>query len=452
MCETVDEPSRKPPLAEDPDLLASLSDLDRRLTRERDESAALQSPNSSPQITPTTQPRRRPLLELFPPPDAKSENRLRASAKTSGLVPATSPPQPSPPPGRLSGYEAFYGLKEKPFGFAPDVRFLFRSRAHTRILDALASARQNEGIAVVTAADGVGKTMVCRSLEARADRRTLVSVVVDPFVTVEDLLKTILADFGVMSREEIASPRLAHAPRQQLTAAIHDFLASLAPIQASALLVIDEAQNLSIEMFDAVRELSVDARSGRLLHVVFVGQPSLATLLRSTELRLLDERVTTRAELEPLDRDELSDYLRHRLAVAGNADAFVFDPEASAELYDSTHGVPRVVNLVCDRALELACQRSSSRLDADLIRAAAADLQLSPVPAPTSRGARLLLALLMMGFMLAGAAAAAWVFSGALTRTIARSDWTPKPPPPAGRRPLPLPTIPPPEDVLPGPH
>src|SRR5579872_2166392 len=142
-------------------------------------------------------------------------------------------------------YESYYGLAEKPFSLTPDPKFLYRSESHANAFDLLQYAvRRREGFAVITGDIGTGKTTLCRALLEQVDRTTFTALVLNPFLTEEDLLKRILQDFGVVSREEMKASRLAGVSKQDLIDALYDFLLSLIPLEASAVLIIDEAQNL----------------------------------------------------------------------------------------------------------------------------------------------------------------------------------------------------------------
>src|SRR5918999_3913232 len=154
-------------------------------------------------------------------------------------------------------YEPFYGLGEKPFSLSPDPRFLFRSPAHGPAFDELhAGIQRREGLIVLTGEIGTGKTTLCRSVLQHLDRRTFATFVPDPFVSREDLLKMLLVDFGVVSIDDVKSGRLRNASRAELSYPLYEFLNSLVPLQAFAVLVIDEAQNLPLPLLEEIRILS----------------------------------------------------------------------------------------------------------------------------------------------------------------------------------------------------
>jgi general secretion pathway protein A len=284
-------------------------------------------------------------------------------------------------------YEPFYGLREKPFSLSADPRFLFRSPAHGPAFDELlAGIRRREGLIVLTGEIGTGKTTVCRSVLGQLDRRTFAAFVADPFVSREDLLKTLLVDFGVISIGDLTRGRFTGATRSDLSYPLYEFLDSLVPLQAFAVVVIDEAQNLSLPLLEEIRILSELERREKLLQVVLVGQPELRSSLRLPQMRQVDQRVSVRTELTALDAEGVSGYVAHRLGVAslGRSRA-AFTSEALAAVYDGSSGVPRLINRICDRALQRAYVARSLQIDERFVRAATEDLGLSLARA--SRGA-----------------------------------------------------------------
>ena len=276
-------------------------------------------------------------------------------------------------------YEPFYGLGEKPFSLSPDPRFLFRSPAHGPAFDELqAGIRRREGLIVLTGAIGTGKTTLCRSVLKQLDRRTFSSFVADPFVSREDLLKTLLVDFGVISIGDLTRGRFDGASRSDLSYPLYEFLDSLVLLQAFAVLVIDEAQNLSLPLLEEIRILSELERREKLLQVVLVGQPELRSSLRLPQMRQVDQRVSVRCELTALDAAGVAGYVNHRLAVAGRGESRVeFTGSALEAIHEGSLGVPRLINRICDRALQRAHASEWMQVDAPFVRAAIADLGLN---------------------------------------------------------------------------
>jgi general secretion pathway protein A len=278
-------------------------------------------------------------------------------------------------------YEEFFGFTEKPFSLTPDPKFLYRSESHANAFELLQySVRRREGFVVVTGDIGTGKTTLCRALLEQIDRRTFTALVLNPFLSEDDLLKLILQDFGVVSRDEMKAGRLAGVSKQELIDTIYDFLLGLLPLQASAVLIIDEAQNLPLQVLEQLRILSnLETDKEKLLQIIMVGQLNLGPLLRSPELRQLDQRVSIRYQLKPLTHDEMAAYITHRLTIAGGSHAVSFSPKALQYIHQYSGGIPRLVNLVCDRALLGAFSVRSSKVTHELVERAAETLDLQPV-------------------------------------------------------------------------
>jgi general secretion pathway protein A len=276
-------------------------------------------------------------------------------------------------------YEPFYGLHEKPFSLSADPRFLFRSPAHGPAFDELqAGIRRREGLIVLTGEIGTGKTTLCRSVLHHLDRRTFAAFVADPFVSREDLLKTLLVDFGVISIGDLTRGRFNGASRSDLSYPLYEFLDSLVLLQAFAVLVIDEAQNLSLPLLEEIRILSELERREKLLQVVLVGQPELRSNLRLQEMRQVDQRVSVRCELTALDAAGVAGYVHHRLRIASRGDSRVaFTRPALDAIHEGSSGVPRLINRICDRALQRAFASQARQVDAEFVWTAIADLGLS---------------------------------------------------------------------------
>jgi len=273
-------------------------------------------------------------------------------------------------------YEPGFGLREKAFSLSPDPRFFFRHPSHGATFDALlAGIRRREGILVLTGEVGTGKTTLCRAVLQSLDRKTLAAFVPDPFLSREDLLKTLLIDFGVISVDDIRSGRLRDASRTDLSYTLYDFLTSLQPLQAFAIVVIDEAQNLSTQLLEEIRILSDMEHRQKLLQLLLVGQPELQSRLDTSEMRQLAQRISIRSELLPFARKDVRPYVSHRLTIAGNG-TLHFTDAAIDVVYEASSGIPRVINLVCDRALFRAGRDGTMMVDAEHILGAVDDLKL----------------------------------------------------------------------------
>src|SRR5947208_1705332 len=275
-------------------------------------------------------------------------------------------------------HEEYYGFSEKPFSLTPDPKYLYKSESHANAFDLLQYAiRRREGFVVVTGDIGTGKTTLCRAILEQLDRKTFTALVLNPFISEEDLLRLVLQDFGVVSREEIKRGRLIGVSKQELIDTLNEFLLSLLPLGAGALLIIDEAQNLPRQVLEQIRVLSnLETNKEKLLQIVLVGQLNLKELLRSPELRQLDQRVSIRYELKPLTQDETSAYVQHRLSVAGGGAAVSFAAKSLTRLHRYTAGIPRLINLLCDRALLSAYSAHTNRIAPDYVDSAAESLEL----------------------------------------------------------------------------
>lgn len=276
-------------------------------------------------------------------------------------------------------YEDYYGFTEKPFSLTPDPKYLYKSESHANAFELLQYAvRRREGFVVITGDIGTGKTTLCRALLEQIDRNTFSALVLNPFLSEEDLLKLILQDFGVVSREDVKRGRLANVSKQELIETIYDFLLSLLPLRASAVLIIDEAQNLPMPVLEQIRILSnLETDKDKLLQIVLVGQLNLNPLLKAPQMRQLDQRVSIRYQLRPLTRDEVAAYVSHRLTVAGGAASVTFQPKALDMVHGRTQGIPRLINLVCDRSLLAAYSARTNRVAPDMVYQAAESLELA---------------------------------------------------------------------------
>src|SRR5690242_937635 len=279
-------------------------------------------------------------------------------------------------------YEAYYGFAEKPFSLTPDPKYLYRSQSHANAFELLQYAIQRrEGFAVVTGDIGTGKTTLCRALLEEIDRTTYTALLLNPFLSEDDLLKRILQDFGVVSREDIKAGQLAGVSKQELIEALYDFLLGLIPLKSNAVLIIDEAQNLPLSVLEQIRILSnLETDKEKLLQIILVGQLNLGKLLRSSELRQLDQRVSIRYRLEPLDRETVGAYVAHRLTIAGGSAAVTFAPKALDLLHRLWGGIRRLINLICDRALLAAFSVRENRITPDMVAHAAESLDVTAAP------------------------------------------------------------------------
>lgn len=283
-------------------------------------------------------------------------------------------------------YEGFYGFVQPPFNLTPDPRFLYRSASHDLALQQLLQAiKRREGFIILTGDIGTGKTTLCRTLLEQLDKSTFTALVLNPFLSVEELLREALLAYGVVSRDALRTGRLATATKHELVRTLHDFLLSLVPIGGTAVLIIDEAQHLSADVLEEIRILSnLETEQQKLLQIVIVGQLNLLDVLRSAKLRQLDQRISIRCSLLPLTREEVEAYITHRLAVAHGSQPVTFTSRALDLVHRLSGGIPRLINLVCDRALMAGSDAETRTIDDGLVARAARSLGLE-VPAGGAR-------------------------------------------------------------------
>lgn len=301
-----------------------------------------------------------------------------------------------------------------PFSLTPDLRFAYDSRSYIAAWEQVKDAlRHREGLIVITGEIGTGKTMLCRGLlEGLGQARTFLSVILDPCLTVDDLMYQVLTDFGISSSSaRPTSGPAAEATRHQLVATLQQFLASLIPIRAHAVVMIDEAQHLDPTVLEQLRLLSnFETDDVKLLQIVLVGQPDLDALLARPDMRQLNQRVARRIQLEALSGHEVSDYVARRLSVAsGDSDTRLevtapFTTDAIAAVQQISRGVPRVINILCDRALEIGHAEQATSIGRAGIVTVARKLKLSlpltmrrPPKVPAAAAAAALLAIAVLG-------------------------------------------------------
>jgi len=282
--------------------------------------------------------------------------------------------RPKPPASPL--YETFYGLAEQPFAISTDPRFLYMSASHEKAYDELvAGLRRDEALVLLVGEAGTGKTTLCRAVIDALGERTFSCLVLNPYVTGPELLRVVLRDFGLVSREDLRSGALAKADTVQLMDTLEGFLLSLRSVDSRAILVVDEAQSLAPPVLDQVRLLTALEKNGkRLIQVILGAQPAIVQTLKKDSMYALNERISRRVFLAPLAGNETEGYITHRLAVAGGRDAVTFHPEAVSIVTALARGLPRRVNLLCDRALQFGLVERVRVIGPELVRRAAGSL------------------------------------------------------------------------------
>ena len=277
-------------------------------------------------------------------------------------------------------YEDYYRFRRQPFSPTPDPEFLYKSDIHQKALEQLLrGVRRREGMLLLTGDVGTGKTTTTRALLGLLDRDVFTALVINPFVTADELLRVLLQDFGVVSDARV----MKDVDRQTLVDTLNRFLLSLSSVGASALAVVDEAQNLDPAVLEQLRVLTtLETDQQKLLQILLVGQPELRTMLETPEMRPLNQRIARRCALSPLNRDEVESYVAFRIRMARGDWETMFSAGALGLVYKFSGGVPRQINQICDRSLEAGFAVQSPTIDETLVAEAAEALELTPKPAP----------------------------------------------------------------------
>ncbi|NDY94098.1 ExeA family protein, partial [Ideonella livida] len=313
------------------------------------------------------------------PSDAGPAAAPRPAPATGKVPPAAAPA------AALAGppYLAAFGLREAPFSIAPDPRRLYLGPAHAEALAHLLHALQGSGgVVVLTGEVGAGKTTLGRAFLSQVPPGTPLACIFNPPATELELLATVVQEFGLPLPEALAGP----LARRQLQDRLHHHLLACHAQGRQALLLIDEAQRLPAEVLEALRLLTnLETDERKLLQIVLIGQPELRAQLALPGLRQLDQRVVARCHLPALTPQELPAYLATRWQTAGGSAPPPFEPSALDELQRRSGGVPRRLNLLCDRALLGCWAQGRRRVDRATVRQAAREV-LNPL-APTSPAA-----------------------------------------------------------------
>lgn len=265
-------------------------------------------------------------------------------------------------------YHAFYNLRESPFNVTSDPNFLYLSITHAEALDHLTyGIEQRKGFLAITGEIGSGKTTLCRALINRLDSRTKVALILNAILPEIQLLEAIVDDFGIVTEKRT---------KGALIKALNRYLLEQLSLGNNTVLIIDEAQNMRASTLETIRMLSnLETEKEKLLQIVLVGQPQLKQKLNSPELVQLKQRIAVRFHLRSLNEEEVSRYIDHRLTVAGSDGRVMFEPDAVRLIYQHTGGVPRLINILADKALLLGFVRETFRLDRALIEQCIKELE-----------------------------------------------------------------------------
>jgi general secretion pathway protein A len=268
-------------------------------------------------------------------------------------------------------YTAYFGLKREPFSIAPDPRFLYMSERHREALAHLLYGLDSGGGFVLLSGEiGAGKTTVCRAFLERMPKRCNVAYIFNPKLTVVELLQSVCSEFRIPL--PAAGSNSATATVKEHIDPLNDFLLKTHAVGQNNVLIIDEAQNLSSDVLEQLRLLTnLETNERKLLQIILIGQPELRDMLARPELEQLAQRVTARFHLDALSEAETVQYIRHRLTVAGMRGAVPFDSEARSRIHQLARGVPRRINLLCDRALLGAYSTGQARVNSEIVDRAA---------------------------------------------------------------------------------
>jgi general secretion pathway protein A len=279
-------------------------------------------------------------------------------------------------------YTSFFGLQEKPFAITPDPRYLYLSERHAEALaHLLYGINEAGGFIQLTGEVGTGKTTIIRSLLEQLPANADVALILNPRVTPAEFLLTICEEL------RIPVPEPGRGSVKLLMDLIGRRLLDTHARGRRVVLIVDEAQNLSAHTLEQVRLLTnLETATTKLLQIILIGQPELRDLLARPELRQLAQRITARYHLNPLSSEETAGYIKHRMRVAG-ATAEAFTPASLAEVHRLSGGVPRIINVICDRALLGAFTHEDHRVSGKLVRDAATQVYGRPMPAPWLRWA-----------------------------------------------------------------
>ncbi len=271
-------------------------------------------------------------------------------------------------------YTSFFGLNEKPFAITPDPRYLFMSERHGEGLAHLVyGVTESGGFIQLTGEVGTGKTTLVRTLLGQIPAEVDIALILNPQLTAVEFLTAICEELG------IALPEDRHSTKA-LVDALNRHLLDAHASGRRTILLIDEAQNLDDEVLEQLRLLTnLETAKQKLMQIILIAQPELREKLSQNKLRQLAQRVTGRYHLEPLSREEADQYIDHRLRVAG-ALTEIFDSRARREVFRLSGGVPRLMNVICDRALLGAYSRESRTVNKRLVRRAANEVSGQPLP------------------------------------------------------------------------
>ncbi len=241
-------------------------------------------------------------------------------------------------------YEKFFGFNEKPFNTTPDSKFFFPSSKHSEALNSLIYAiNERKGFVVITGEIGAGKTTVCRTLLSNIEPNNQVAIITNSHLTCKELIAQILEELEIEYNP---------GTKQKLLSQLNDYLIKQLSANINVVLIIDEAQNLSPKVLEEVRMLSnLETEKEKLIQIILIGQPQLRQKLDNSRLEQFKQRVAVYFHLHGLSHSETQKYILHRLGLVSSNANEIFTPKAMDLIHENSHGIPRVINLICDSAL-----------------------------------------------------------------------------------------------------
>lgn len=265
-------------------------------------------------------------------------------------------------------YLEYYGLTDPPFDITPNPRFLFYSAKHREAFNHLLyGIRERKGFVQLTGEVGAGKTTLCRAMLDQLNGNFSTALILNPVMSPDELMKAIAIEFGL---------HIVDCDRLETVAAINEFLLRQVEYGKESVLIIDEAQDLTDELLEQVRLLSnLETDDRKLLQIVLMGQPELRDRLNNPKLRQLRQRITVRYHLAPLNQAEVSHYVQHRLQTSGANGTPYFTRPALWRVHRYSHGIPRLVNAVCDKALLAGFVQQSERITHGMVGLAIRELE-----------------------------------------------------------------------------
>jgi len=312
-------------------------------------------------------------------------------------------------------YTSYFGFKENPFSLTPDPNYLYLSRHHKEAFDHLLyGINERKGFIVVTGGIGTGKTTLCRALLGTLDSSTKTALILNAYISDTELLRTINQEFGIRTD-------MPGQSKKDYIDSLNQFLLETFSRGGNAVLLIDEAQNLSHTVLEQIRMLSnLETEKEKLIQIVLVGQSELKKVLTSPSLRQLNERIMVRYDLKPLDKKDVQGYVEHRLVVAGGRGNLQFTKGTFETIYAYSQGNPRRINGVCDRALLIAYSRDEFTISKKTIQKAIddirSDVRLEPQPRRPQKMSPLSVPLLLL--LIIVAALGGWNFRKKISALI----------------------------------